>query len=32
MKSDAATESSAYRSVLGFNLRQMRKHIQDYAA
>jgi hypothetical protein len=32
MKSDAATESSAYRSVLGFNLRQMRNHIQDSAA
>jgi IS5 family transposase len=27
MKSDAATESSAYRSVTGFNLRQMSRHI-----
>ena len=28
MKSDQATESSAYRSNMGFNLRQMSRHIQ----
>jgi transposase, IS5 family len=28
MKSDQATESSAYRSNMGFNLRQMNRHIQ----
>ena len=28
MKSDATTESSAYRSNMGFNLRQMNRHIQ----
>jgi hypothetical protein len=28
MKSDSATESSAYRCVTGFNLRQMSRHIQ----
>jgi transposase, IS5 family len=27
MKSDQATESSAYRSTMGFNLRQMNRHI-----
>jgi transposase, IS5 family len=28
MKSDSTTESSAYRSVMGFNLRQIRNHFQ----
>jgi transposase, IS5 family len=31
MKSDVTTESSAYRSVMGFNLRQMNRHIGGFA-